>query len=100
LLLIQEEEVRRYDGVRGWRKGGWVTCERRLLKVLDRRTLISPADIAAFIPPTWLSRFLPPVSPLPSANREVWRKNGLLPEVMDASRPGQTWHSILYARTN
>jgi len=50
LLLIEEEEMRRYDGVRGWRRGGWVTEERRLLRVVDRRTLNSPADMHAFIP--------------------------------------------------
>ena len=34
LLLIREEEAREYDGVRGWRRGGWVTSERRLLEVV------------------------------------------------------------------
>jgi hypothetical protein len=50
LLLIEEEEVRRYDGVRGWRRRGWVTEERRLLRVVDKRILNSPADMLAFIP--------------------------------------------------
>ena len=50
LLLIQEEEVRLYDGVRGWRRGGWVTHERRLLEVTGRRLLRSPADLARFVP--------------------------------------------------
>lgn len=50
LLLIDEEEVRRYDGVRGWRRKGWVTDERRLLQVVDRRILNSPEDMKSFIP--------------------------------------------------
>lgn len=50
LLLIHEEEIRRFDGVRGWRHGGWVTQERRLLEVIERRLLRSPADLASFIP--------------------------------------------------
>lgn len=50
LLLVREEEVRRHDGHAGWRRGGWVTHERRLLKVLDRRTLNTAADLSAFIP--------------------------------------------------
>ena len=50
LLLVQEEEVRRYDGVAGWRKGGWVTYERRLLGVVDRRTLATAGDLIDFLP--------------------------------------------------
>lgn len=50
LLLIQEEEVRQHDAQRAWRRHGWVTSERRLLKVLERRTLESAADIGAFLP--------------------------------------------------
>ena len=50
LLLTEEEEVRRYDGVRGWRRGGWVTEERRLLRVMEKKILASPSDLQAFIP--------------------------------------------------
>jgi hypothetical protein len=50
LLLIQEEEVRRYDGKRGWRRGGWVTHERRLLEVVGRRLFETPADMRALLP--------------------------------------------------
>ena len=50
LLLMDEEEVRRYDGVRGWRRRGWVTEERKLLQVVDSRILSSQADMYAFIP--------------------------------------------------
>lgn len=50
VLLIQEEEVRRYDGKRGWRRRGWVTHERRLLDVVESRLFESPADVGALIP--------------------------------------------------
>jgi hypothetical protein len=50
LLLIQEEEIRRHDARRAWRRRGWVTCERRLLDVLDRRLFEGPAAFAAFVP--------------------------------------------------
>jgi hypothetical protein len=50
VLLIQEEEVRRHDPRRAWRRRGWVTCERRLLDVVDRRLFESPADLAALLP--------------------------------------------------
>jgi hypothetical protein len=50
VLLIQEEESRRYDGKRGWRRGGWVTHERRLLEVVGRRLFETPADMRALLP--------------------------------------------------
>ena len=57
LLLIEEEEVRRFDGVRGWRRRGWVTEERKLLRVVDKRILNTPADMHAFIPATLAEPF-------------------------------------------
>ena len=50
VLLIQEEELRRYDGRRAWRRRGWVTQERRLLEVVDRRSFQAPADLARLLP--------------------------------------------------
>jgi len=50
VLLIQEEEVRKYRGRRGWRRKEWVTQERRLLGVLDRHLLEGPGDLSAFLP--------------------------------------------------
>jgi len=50
VLLIQEEEIRRYDRKRGWRRKGWVTHERRLLQVVDNRLFETPADMAALLP--------------------------------------------------
>jgi hypothetical protein len=50
VLLIQEEEDRRYDGKRGWRRKGWVTHERRLLGVLGGRLFETVADMHALIP--------------------------------------------------
>ena len=49
VVLIQEEEVRRYDPNR-WRNRGWVTVERRLLDVVDRRLFRGPADVQALLP--------------------------------------------------
>ncbi len=50
VLLIKEEEVRRYDGKRNWRRRGWVTEERRLLDVVDQRSFDEPADWREFVP--------------------------------------------------
>ncbi len=50
VLLIQEDEVRHYDGKRGWRRRGWVTHERRLLQVVERRLFETPADVGNLVP--------------------------------------------------
>lgn len=50
VLLIREEEVRHYDGRRGWRRKGWVRDERRLLEVVGRRLFETPADMGALVP--------------------------------------------------
>jgi hypothetical protein len=52
VLLIQEEEVRRYDGTRNWHRKGWVTHERRLLQVVGQRLFETPKDMLALIPTT------------------------------------------------
>jgi hypothetical protein len=50
VLLIREEEARRYDGKRAWRRRGWVTQERRLLEVVEHRLFERPADWLALLP--------------------------------------------------
>ncbi|EKU98740.1 hypothetical protein Lepto7375DRAFT_8055 [Leptolyngbya sp. PCC 7375] len=50
VLMIQEEEVRRFEGKRRWRKRGWRTEERRLLDVVGQRRFEGPADWLAFLP--------------------------------------------------
>lgn len=55
VLLVNEEELRRFDGTKAWRRRGWVVEERRLLEVVDRVTVDSPAAAAALLP-----RGLPP----------------------------------------
>lgn len=59
VLLIQEEQVRRYDdacnpqGAFGsWRRRGRATHERRLLQVVGRRLFETPNDMLALVPTT------------------------------------------------
>jgi hypothetical protein len=49
-LLIREEEVRRFEVGRGWRRKGWVIEERRLIEVADRRIFNRPEDWLALLP--------------------------------------------------
>jgi hypothetical protein len=50
VLMIKEEEARRYEGKRRWRRRGWVTEGRRLLEVLDQRMFKESADWRRFVP--------------------------------------------------
>jgi hypothetical protein len=56
-LLIQEEETRRYAGRRGWRRKGWVTHERHLLRVVGQRLFNTPQDLTSLIPSTLVEPF-------------------------------------------
>lgn len=56
LLLIELEECRRADGMGSWRRQFQSVRGRRLLRIVGRRRLASPADCAALLP-----RDLPPV---------------------------------------
>jgi len=50
VLMIREEEVRRHEGKRNWRRKGWITDERRLLEVVDQHMFEKPADWQALLP--------------------------------------------------
>jgi hypothetical protein len=50
VLMIREEEVRRYEGKRKWRTRGWAIEGRRLLDVVDQRLFVASADWLRFLP--------------------------------------------------
>jgi hypothetical protein len=50
VLMIRQEEVRRYEQKRRWRSRGWVIEGRQLLEVLDRRLFGESADWLRFLP--------------------------------------------------
>lgn len=51
VLLIQEEEIRRFEPDKAWRRKGWVIDERRLVEVVDRVIFDSPASLGTLLPP-------------------------------------------------
>jgi hypothetical protein len=101
LLLIQEEEVRRYEGKRGWRRRGWVTYERSLLKVVGQRVLQTPADMCSFIPATVTEPFS--TSDLAAAgpvSRRLAQKMVYCLRLMGCITPaGKRGHAVLYSRS-
>jgi hypothetical protein len=102
LLLIREEEVRCHDGTRGWRRRGWVTSERRLLEVVEQRTLTSPADMSTFIPADLAEPFT--TSDLGTAitkSRRFAQKIVYCLRLMGCIKQvGKRANSILYTRLN
>jgi len=100
VLLIQEEEVRRYDGRRRWRRHGWVTDERRLLEVVDQHLFETPADICTLVPPTLPEPFT--TAALAAAlgkRRRLARKMAYCLREMGALAPvGKQGNAILYTR--
>jgi len=49
VLMIKEEEVRRRNGKRNWRRRGWGIEERRLLEVVDQRLFNEPTYWLCFL---------------------------------------------------
>ena len=100
VLLIQEEEIRRYDGTRAWRRRGWVTEERRLLQVVDRRRFCTPADMGELLPAALVEPFT--TSDLAAAiarpRRLAQRMAYCLREMDVIEAVGKQGNAILYAR--
>ena len=57
VLLTEEEELRRHDPARCWRRRGWTVVERRLVEVIDRVTLTDAADLRVLLPADLPDRF-------------------------------------------
>ncbi len=57
VLLIREEEVRRFERNKAWRRKGWVTHERHLLEVVDRRIFHTPRDLGRLLPESLTTPF-------------------------------------------
>lgn len=57
VLLTREEEVRHFDGKKAWRRKGWVTDDRRLMEVIDRRMFTTPEELAALLPAALVEAF-------------------------------------------
>lgn len=49
-VLTEEEEVRRHEAGRAWRRKGWVIQERRLIEVVDSQLFKKPAEMVRLIP--------------------------------------------------
>jgi hypothetical protein len=57
VLLIQEEEVRKFIGKGRWRNRGWVVEERRLVSVLESHVFADPMSLQPLISNSLPDRF-------------------------------------------
>lgn len=100
VLLIQEEEHRRYDGQRGWRRRGWVTHERYLLDVVERHLFATAGDLASLLPAGLVEPFT--TADLANAlerRRNVAQKMAYCLRKLDVlSVAGKRGNAILYVR--
>ena len=101
VLLIHEDEVRRHEPGRKWRRKGWATHERRLISVVEHRLFETPSDIAEYIPDGMDEPFTTSQWSR-AADRPVWltRKMAYCMRKMKAiEKVGKKGNSILYRRT-
>ena len=101
VLLIQEEEIRIHDPHQAWRRGGWVTHERRLLEVVEKRRFSHPKDFANFIPPSIHGEFTTPelAAGLQVSNRLAGKIAYCLREMGAIVAVGKRGRALLYTRS-
>ena len=100
VLLIQQDEIWRYDGRRGWRRKGWIVHQRHLIDVVERHTFATPAEWCALLPDD-----LPDSFTTADLARGLQRPRRLAQQMaytlrkMDAIQvAGKRGNAILYAR--
>jgi hypothetical protein len=101
VLLIKEEEVRRHDATRRWRRGGWVTHERRLLEVVGQRGFQTPADVNELLPSTLVDPFTTHdlAAAIGRPRRLAQRMTYCLREMGLIQTAGKRGRALLYTRT-
>ena len=100
VLLIQEEEIRRHEPGRRWRRKGWVTHERRLLQVVDSRLFCTPGDVVDLLPDTLVEPFTTSdlAGTLRIPRRLAQKMAYCLREMGTIRAAGKSGNAILYVR--
>lgn len=101
IVLIQEEEVRRFDKRRGWRRKGWITHERRLLHVVEEHFFENPEDMVFLIPTNLSDTFTTAdlASALNTSRRYAQRMAYCLDRMNLFTRIGKRGNAIVYRRS-
>jgi hypothetical protein len=72
--MIREEESRRYERRRKWRRKEWVLERRQLVDVVDRRLFRDAADWLAFVPDGLQSFTTKDIATVAETSRELAQK--------------------------
>jgi hypothetical protein len=101
VLLIQEEEIRIHDPHRAWRRKGWITQERRLLDVVEKRRFSHPKEFKNFIPSSIHGAFTTPdlAAELHISSRLAGKMTYCLREMEAIVPVGKRGRAILYTRS-
>ena len=101
VVLIQEEEVRRYAGLKHGHKSGWVSVERRLLAVKEQRLFEKPSEMSALLPVEMPQKFttLDLAEALDSPRWLAQKMAYCLREMGEIVRVGKRGRSYLYSRS-
>ena len=101
VVFIEEEEVRRYDKNRNWRRKGWITYERRLVQLVARKLLETPDDLSSLIPSSLTDPFTAyDLAGAISKPRRLTQKIVYCLRRMGSITPaGKRGKAILYTRT-
>jgi hypothetical protein len=100
VLITKEEEIRRHDPKRGWRRKGWMTEERRLLEVSQSAVFESLGDLLGLIPDTVPDQFTTADLAIGISHpRPLAQKMAYCLREMGAIDPvGKTGNAIIYSR--
>ncbi len=101
VVSIQEEEVRRYDRRRGWRRKGWITHERRLLHIMDEYVFDHPQDMEFLIPTSLSDTFTTAdlANALNTSRRIAQKMAYCLDRMNLLTRIGKRGNAIVYGRS-
>jgi len=101
VVLIQEEELRRYMGKKHSYKKGWVTVERRLLDVVEQRLFEAPSDMSTLLPVDIPQEFttMDLAQALDGPRRLAQKMAYCLREMGEIVQVGKRGRSYLYSRT-
>ena len=102
VVLIREEEFRRHEPGRAWRRHGWVVQERHLGQIVGRRLLAGPDDLADLLPGRLPTEFTTAdlAAAIQRPRRLAQQMVYCLREVGCVERVGKKGNALIYRRSD
>ena len=98
VALTEQQELRRHQPGKAWRRRGWVVVGRELVAVQERRRLVEPSDLLAFLPPALPEPFgTADLAALGKLPRRTAQEAAYCLRALDLITPvGKTGNAVLY----